>query len=126
MHRTRLEPGCDWHREIERGCEASRVVLPVLTPRWQSSDWTRFETYGAEAVIPLLFEGSFEDVAPAPLQRFQAHTLHFADGADSTDWQRPTGALQRLLAEAPPEKAIRVAQVHYHPGEFLMTTRQRG
>jgi hypothetical protein len=31
------------------------VVLPVLTPRWKRSEWTRYETYGAEAVIPLLY-----------------------------------------------------------------------
>ena len=25
---ARLNPGCEWHREIEAGCEASRVLLP--------------------------------------------------------------------------------------------------
>src|SRR6266480_3051272 len=60
--KTRLNLGCDWHKEIEAGCEASRVLLPVLTPRWQTSEWTKFETYGAEAVIPLLVEGKLDDV----------------------------------------------------------------
>jgi len=28
--KARLSPGCDWHKEIEAGCEASRVVAPVV------------------------------------------------------------------------------------------------
>ena len=32
--KARLNPGCQWHREIEAGCEASRIILPVLTPLW--------------------------------------------------------------------------------------------
>ena len=39
-----LQGGDQWHAKIEAGCEASRVVLPVLTPDWQGSKWTRFET----------------------------------------------------------------------------------
>ena len=54
--KARLQPGFDWHREIEQGCENSRVFLPVLTPHWKNSDWTKYETYGAEAVIPLVFQ----------------------------------------------------------------------
>jgi hypothetical protein len=73
--KVRLRPGCNWHREIESGCEESKVVVPVLTPRWKGSEWTRFETYGAEFLVPLLFEGTFEDVATPPLTRFQAHTI---------------------------------------------------
>jgi hypothetical protein len=60
---VRLQPGFDWHREIEAACEASRIVLPILTPRWSRSAWTTYETYGAEAIIPLIAEGRFEDVA---------------------------------------------------------------
>jgi hypothetical protein len=52
--KARLRPGCDWHREIEAGCEASRIILPVLTPRWRESEWCRYETYGGEYVMPLL------------------------------------------------------------------------
>ena len=43
--KVRLTPGCDWHKEIEAGCEASRVVLPLITPRWAKSEWTRYEAY---------------------------------------------------------------------------------
>jgi hypothetical protein len=39
--KARLTPGCDWHKEIE----AARVVLPLITPRWARSEWTRYETY---------------------------------------------------------------------------------
>ena len=30
--RARLTPGCNWHQEIEAGCEAARVMLPLITP----------------------------------------------------------------------------------------------
>ena len=30
--KARLNPGCDWHKEIEAGCNAARVILPLLTP----------------------------------------------------------------------------------------------
>ena len=49
--KARLQPGYDWHKEIEESCENSRVVLPLLTPHWKQSEWTRYETYGAGAVI---------------------------------------------------------------------------
>src|SRR5262245_15071545 len=62
--KARLIPGCKWHTEIEEGCEASRIILPVLSPTWADSEWTKFETYGAECVIPLLYKGIFEDVFP--------------------------------------------------------------
>src|SRR5208283_2950596 len=55
--RARLNPGCDWHKEIEAGCEAARVILPVLTPNWQVSPWTKYETYASDAIIPVLAEG---------------------------------------------------------------------
>src|SRR5947209_301294 len=69
--KARLRRGFEWHKEIEAGCEASRVVLPVLTPHWKLSEWTKFETYGAEAVIPLIFEGNVAEIFTPPLTRFQ-------------------------------------------------------
>ena len=63
----RLMPGCKWYTEIEEGCEKSRVILPVLTPDWKTSEWTRFETYGHDAIIPLLFRGEWEEVVTPPL-----------------------------------------------------------
>jgi hypothetical protein len=35
--KVRLTPGCDWHEEIEAGCEAAHVILPLVTPRWTKS-----------------------------------------------------------------------------------------
>ena len=70
--------GSQWHAEIEAGCESSRVVLPVLTPRWKESEWTRYETYGAESVIPIVFEGAWDDVKTPPLTRWQGAAV----GAD--------------------------------------------
>ena len=56
------DTGCQWHKEIEAGCNASRIKLPILTPRWRTSQWTRYETYGSEAVIPLHVEGDWDAV----------------------------------------------------------------
>jgi hypothetical protein len=47
-------------KEIEEGCESSRVIVPLLTPNWGISEWTRHETYGAEFVIPLVVEGRWD------------------------------------------------------------------
>lgn len=67
--KIRLSPSCDWHREIEAACESSRVVLPVLTPRWRLTEWTKYETYGAESIIALVADGTFDEVATPPLKR---------------------------------------------------------
>src|ERR1700722_17296636 len=85
--KARLNLGCDWHKEIEAGCENSRVVLPLLTPRWKLSPWPRYETYGAEAVIPLLVEGEWADVSTPPLTRYQSLAVILAS-ATNADWQR--------------------------------------
>src|SRR5438132_891654 len=69
--KVRLQHGFNWHREIEAGCEASRVLLPLLTPRWQLSEWTRYETYGAEFVVPLVIEGAWKEIATPPLMSWQ-------------------------------------------------------
>lgn len=36
--KARLDPGCDWHAAIEAGCEAARLALPLITPRWAKSE----------------------------------------------------------------------------------------
>jgi len=117
--KARLRPGCDWHREIEQGRETSRVVLPVLTPRWKLSEWTRFETYGAEAAIPLVVEGRWEDVATPPLWRFQNQAIDFA-GGDDAGWQRLFDAIRELLARPAPDKAERVAHLRYPPNPHFV------
>jgi len=70
--KVRLQPGFDWHREIEQGCENSRILLPILTPRWRNSDWTKYETYGAEAEAHL--REAFSRTSGAP-DGFMARTL---------------------------------------------------
>lgn len=112
--KKRLQPGFEWHKEIEAGCESSRVLLPVLTPRWQHSRWTRFETYGAEIVVPLRFEGDFEAVATPPLKRFQAQEINFTAGDPAAGWARLATAIQDLLQRPQPQKHERVALLRYH------------
>jgi tetratricopeptide (TPR) repeat protein len=116
--RARLEPGCDWHAEIEAGCEDSRIVLPVLTPRWKASEWTRYETYGAEAVLPLVFEGDWRDVATPPLERFQADRMACA-GGEPADWPRLLRTIARVLAAPAPAKARRIAHLRHLPNPYF-------
>jgi len=117
--KTRLEPGFDWHREIEEGCEQSRVLLPVLTPRWLKSEWTRYETYGAEAIIPLVYEGPRAEVMTPPLERWQPARLDM-DQADAAVWARLYAALRRCLAEPLPEKTARLDHLHGRPTDFFV------
>lgn len=119
--RTRLRAGFDWHREIEAACENSRVVLPLLTPRWQLSEWTKYETYGAEAVIPLVAEGPFEDVATPPLRRAQAAALSVTGGI--VDAANVVRAVHRHLADSPPDPDARtrlLVHIRYRPTEHFV------
>jgi tetratricopeptide (TPR) repeat protein len=102
--KARLKPGYDWHKEIEEHCENSLVILPVLTRRWKESAWTRYETYGAESVIPLVFEGGFEEVSTPPLRRFQAQALDFRHIDTSEDsWSQLLAAIRELQDQPQPE-----------------------
>jgi hypothetical protein len=108
--KARLSPGCQWHQEIEAGCEGSRVVLAVLTPQWKVSGWTRYETYGAGAVIPLLYDGCWGDVAPPP-----PRGMHFVNpsAAWETPWEEVFAAIRTVLARPAPEQTQRLAQVRF-------------
>ena len=106
--------GSQWHAEIEAGCESSRVVLPVLTPRWKQSEWTRYETYGAEAVIPIVFEGTWDDVKTPPLTRWQGAAM------GTHDWDLLIQSIRGLLAQAPPDKTTRIAHLHYRPTPYFV------
>ncbi|MSV28375.1 MAG: tetratricopeptide repeat protein [Bryobacterales bacterium] len=117
--KARLRPGFDWHREIEEGCEESRVLLPLLTPRWKLSDWTRYETYGAEAVIPILAEGAWADISTPPLRRFQNHAVPL-DAAGDADWERLFAAIHEMLAREAPQKPRRVAHLRFRPNPYFV------
>ncbi len=117
--KARLRPGFEWHKEIEAGCEASRLVLPVLTPRWKESEWTKFETYGAEATIPLIFEGTFEDIFTPPLTRFQGQAIDLTQ-ADEPAWERLLAAIRELLARPAPDKLARLAEVRYAANPYFV------
>lgn len=121
--KARLNAGCDWHAEIEEGCENSRVFLPVLTPRWKESEWTKFETYGAEAVIPLVFEGAWEQVCTPPLERFQAERMDLTHPI-SGDLSLLYAAIHRALRQPDPLKKRRITNLPLLTNPFF-TGRER-
>ena len=117
--KARLREGCDWHREIEDGCEASRVLLPVLTPRWQLSEWTRYETYGAEAIVPVVAEGEWNKIATPPLTRVQALPISLADRTEA-HWQTLFDVVRPVIASPAPQKAERIAHLRYLANPFFV------
>lgn len=102
--RARLAPGCDWHREIEAGCDAARVIVPLLTPHWKRSEWTRYETYASPSVVPVLAEGGLEEVVTPPLRLWQVQPLDPLAAGES-EWQALFAALRVKLAEPVPARA---------------------
>jgi hypothetical protein len=107
--RVRIRDGFNWHHEIEAGLNASRVVLPVLPPDWKNSLWTRYETYGAERVIPLLYKGSWEEVKTPPLEAIQGQLI------SPVDIPRLLAALKEVLAQTPVPRAERLARLPFPP-----------
>ncbi len=114
-----LEAGMRWHEEIERHCEASRVVLPLLTPEWRESEWTRYETYGAEHILPLLLRGEWAEVAPAPLAAVQGDMLNLATASDE-DWNRLIARIRKLLEQPKPGRDGRQFLLSHRPIEHFV------
>lgn len=116
--KTRLAPGFDWYKEIEQGCENSRVLLPVLTPRWKISEWTKYETYGADSVIPVLIEGLWSEVSTPPLERFQAEIIDFKQQGRA-GWIRLFSGIKRICDSQLPEKESHLTHIHYRANEYF-------
>jgi len=116
--KARLTPGCDWHQEIEAGCDAARIILPLITPRWAKSEWMRYETYAHDAVIPVLAEGKAEAVMPPPLRRRNAVALDPL-AADEPAWQALLAAIRAKLAEPVPEQTPRIVDLPYPANPFF-------
>lgn len=108
----------DWHMKIEAGCEHSRVVMAVLTPEWRLSEWTKYETYGAEQVLPVFFMAEGESakdgdkLMPPPLSGLQRFNL---DQRDPKCWTLLIRQLRDLLDKPPVEKAIRIVKLAVRP-----------
>lgn len=104
--------GVQWQREIEKGCRESRVIVPILTPRWKQSEWTRYETYGAESIVPLVMEGTWEEVSTPPLLAWQSHTIH----GPLCDAQ----LIEGLLRKDQPKKSQRIAHMRHLANPFFV------
>jgi hypothetical protein len=65
FNKARLNSGSDWHEEIEAGFEENRILLSLLTSRWNLSNWTHFETYGGKGLALFLhWQGDYGAVEP--------------------------------------------------------------
>jgi tetratricopeptide (TPR) repeat protein len=116
--RARLEPGSRWHKDIEAACDATRVMLPLITPRWADSEWTRYETYVHAAVIPVLAEGKPEQTLPLPLRELNGIALDPLN-AGEMQWQALFAAIRSKLAEPVPERTARLVDLPYEANPFF-------
>ena len=116
--KARLQAGCNWHREIEAACDAARVILPLVTPNWKDSEWTRFETYGHGAILVVLAQGAAEDVLSPPLRETQGIALDPL-AADDAAWQQLFVALRAVLAKPLPELGPRLIDLPYPANPFF-------
>ena len=119
--KARLNPGFDWHREVEAASDASRVIVPVLTPNWKTSEWCRFETYGGEWIVPVLFAGEWADVAPPPLRRFQYFDVR---QPERTDWSALGATIRGYLRVPARQKASRLASLRYSHNAYFVGREQ--
>jgi tetratricopeptide (TPR) repeat protein len=94
------------------------VLLPLITPRWAKSEWTRYETYVHDAVIPVLAEGKAEEVMLPPLRRWNAVVLDPLV-TDEAGWQTLLAAIRVKLAEPAPERALRIVDLPYPANPFF-------
>lgn len=82
-------PGYDWHKEIEGGCEAACIILPLLTRIGRSP--TGRGPYASHAVIPMLGgKGGGRDAdAPVPVEPVALDQLTAGQVAWQTTVRRP-------------------------------------
>jgi tetratricopeptide (TPR) repeat protein len=115
--KARLRPGYRWYDEIAAGCDAARVMLPLLTPRWALSDWTKFETYIHDDIIPIIAEGT-KAVLPPPLCVPQA--VWFDPLApDETAWGVLLTEIRDKLAKPAPARVDHLINLLHTPNPFF-------
>jgi hypothetical protein len=86
------------------------VILPLITPRWAKSEWTRYETYAHDAVIPVLAEGKAIDVMPPPLRRWNAVALDPL-APDEAVWQTLLAAIRAKQTGTSAMPSCRAARI---------------
>ena len=116
--KDRLKLGDIWHKDIKAAADSARVILPVLTPAWRTSEWTRFETYAAPNVLPLIAEGEPDAVLTPPLRT--PNWLHFDPlTADDAAWAGLLARIDEALARPPVTKPPFVVRLpHAHNEHF--------
>jgi tetratricopeptide (TPR) repeat protein len=129
--KEKLEGGRDWYHDIKSALDDCRVVIPVLTPHWKRSEWTKFETYAASCVIPVLFSGEFrartpenetdweKSVATPPLSRIQFVDLS-KNRADPAEWSKLLRDIRRELGRDVPVQSARFVRLRHDPNPRLV------
>ena len=97
--------------------------MPLLTPHWAASEWTRYETYSQDCVVPLWCEGpDLASITPLPLRRFQALDLR---RPRRRQWRELARCLRELLRRPASDKAARLAHVPFAPNPHFVGREQR-
>jgi len=87
-NRPQAQSACYYPDETRHGPRVLRLLPnPLLTPEWKDSQWTRYETYGAEHIIPIILRGDWKEIATPPLAQYQYDALDLTKATDP-DWAR--------------------------------------
>ncbi|MFH1197778.1 MAG: toll/interleukin-1 receptor domain-containing protein [bacterium] len=76
--KERLQPGFNWQLYTEEAYSNSRIIIPILTPLWKDCNWCLMEIEKARDVVPLIFEGEWENIITPPLEKFRAERIDFS------------------------------------------------
>jgi hypothetical protein len=99
---TKLHPGDDWTRELERGLAEARAIGICISSATRASEWIQREIGAALArrtlrsdylVIPIMLPGADWNHMPEPLHNYQA--LDLREGITKSRVQPLVNALKK-------------------------------
>jgi hypothetical protein len=76
--KERLQTGFDWYLNTEEAFRNSRIIIPILTHRWKHCEWCALEIEKTQDMVPLIFEGEWENIITPSLERFRAERIDFS------------------------------------------------
>ncbi len=117
--KARLKPGFKWYEKIYEACNNCKIVIPILSANWENSEWTKFETYGFDLIIPIFYNSKLDQVLlTPPLRRYQIIKLDFND--NSASWEELFQSVRDYLATSIVEKSTRISHLRYRPNSCFV------